>query len=162
MKFTTLFLGLATVCTLSLTACGSDGKVAKAGGAGGAALLGAPVPDVETEIEVALSKTGPFSIEASKTTAPAGKISLKITSYDKTKVLHEVVVTRTNTKAKALAASKEEAGMVDETGVIAEQEDVEDGQSMTMSLFLPAGHYVVMCNKPAHHAGGMYFDLDVT
>jgi uncharacterized cupredoxin-like copper-binding protein len=121
----------------------------------------AQVGKAETEIDVSVSKRDSFSLDLSVLTVPSGKVSFVTTGYDKDQ-LHELVVTRIDKKAKDLGPSDEAAGMVEEGGIIAELENIKGGSKANMSLFLAPGHYVVMCNKPGHHAGGMFADLDVT
>jgi uncharacterized cupredoxin-like copper-binding protein len=51
--------------------------------------------------------------------------------------------------------SEDTAGLT----VVDEVEDIAVGATPSLTVDLPAGHYVVICNLPAHYAGGMHTDF---
>ncbi|MEA2520042.1 MAG: hypothetical protein QOF49_2122 [Chloroflexota bacterium] len=134
----------------STPAAASPSAAASAAGASGAAASGAPVSAKESE----------FKIELASPTAPAGSVTFQITNGGT--VPHEFVVMKTDLAADKLPidASK---GVVSETtaGLTAvdEVEDIAVGATPTLTVDLPAAHYVVICNLPGHYAGGMHADF---
>ncbi len=52
--------------------------------------------------------------------------------------------------------------MASEDGALGEVADLEPGKDGTLTVSLPAGKYVLLCNLPGHFAGGMYATLDVS
>jgi uncharacterized cupredoxin-like copper-binding protein len=75
--------------------------------------------------------------------------------------VHEFVIVSTDLAANSLPL--DENGDVDEDqiNVVDEVEDLETGATQELSVNLPAGHYVLMCNEPGHYAQGMYLDFTV-
>ena len=46
--------------------------------------------------------------------------------------------------------------------VVDEQPEYDPGTTATLTVTLPKGHYVVMCNIEGHYKNGMYADLEIT
>ena len=47
------------------------------------------------------------------------------------------------------------AARADETGSVGETDDMAAGTTKDLTVNLPAGHYVLLCNLPGHYMGGM-------
>lgn len=101
-----------------------------------------------------------FKIELGATTAPAGSVTFKITNAGS--VVHEFVVLKTDLAADKLPVEASEGVVSEDTAgltVVDEVEDIAVGATPSLTVNLPAGHYVVICNLPAHYAGGMHADF---
>jgi len=97
-----------------------------------------------------------FKIELDATSAPAGSVSFALDN--KGTVVHEFVVFQTDLAADKLPLSADGTA-VDEAGggltLVDEVEDIEVGATPTLTVDLPAAHYVLICNVPAHYTSGM-------
>lgn len=107
-------------------------------------------------VKVNLGKTGEFTIDPSTTSVPAGPVTFQVAQHGK--VVHEMVVIRTDVKAAKIPIV---AGKADETGNIGETGDMAVGSTKDLSVDLKAGHYALICNLPGHYAGGMHTDFTV-
>ena len=166
----------AAVAAVALTAgCGSSSSSAPAAGTTEPATTPAPSPtstvgDIEREPTTTLATTAPasaatvaivmgkpneFSMVATPAEAPAGKVTFDVSNQGT--ILHEMVVV----PGAGAAALKLANGEATEDGSPGEVPDVEPGASGTVTITLPAGKYVVLCNLPGHFAGGMYTTLTV-
>jgi uncharacterized cupredoxin-like copper-binding protein len=106
------------------------------------------------------AKLSEYTIQLSSATAKAGDVTFKIANAGT--VVHELVVVQTDQGVDALPKNAE--GVVDEEQLISmgEQGDLEVGKATDLTLKLPAGHYMLICNLPGHFAGGMHADFTVT
>lgn len=109
------------------------------------------------KIDVSLTS---YAIAPSADTMNAGDVAFTITN-DASDQAHEFVIVSTDLAANALPVDAN--GDVDEEQitVVDEVEDLEMGATEDLSVNLPAGHYVLMCNEPGHYAQGMYLDFTV-
>jgi uncharacterized cupredoxin-like copper-binding protein len=127
------------------------------GAASTAPSAAAPAGGGGTAITAALSE---FKIELSAATAPAGPVSFALTNGGTT--LHEFVVFQTDLAADKLPMTAD-GTVVDEEGagitLIDEVEDIAVGASASLDVTLPAAHYVVICNIPAHYTSGMHAEF---
>jgi uncharacterized cupredoxin-like copper-binding protein len=76
-------------------------------------------------------------------------------------VIHHFVVLHTDVPEDKLAASRTQAGKVDETGNVGESGEINPGESKAFTITIPPGHYVLICNEPGHYAAGMHLALTV-
>lgn len=173
----TIVTATATVAAVAIVAgCGSSGSSpAAAGTTTEAATTPAPSPtstvgDVEKEpttpvttapaskatVTVTMGKPKEFSLSATPATAKAGKVTFNVTN--KGTILHEMVVV----PGASAAALKQPDGSASEEGSPGEVPDVEPGKGGNVTITLPAGKYVLLCNLPGHFAGGMYTTLTVS
>jgi uncharacterized cupredoxin-like copper-binding protein len=102
-----------------------------------------------------------FSITPAQTTVAAGKVTFDVKNDGPSQ--HEFVVFKTDLAEDKLPVKN---GNVDESGAglthIDEAEDIDAGQSKTLTIEnLPAGNYVLICNKPAHYVAGMHVAVKV-
>ena len=77
---------------------------------------------------------------------------------------HEFLVVRTDKTAAELLNDVDPAtNRIDEAllDVIDEQPEYDAGAPGSVTVDLPVGHYVVMCNIQGHYKNGMYADLEI-
>lgn len=91
-----------------------------------------------------------FSVTSSASTIHAGKVTFQVTNVGKAP--HEFVVLHT-TGAGVLPVKNGEAS---EAGHVGEIGNLNPGQSATLRLNLPPGHYVALCNFAGHYEAGMH------
>lgn len=108
--------------------------------------------------EVAAAE-GDFYINLDQPTVPAGEVTFRINNEGPS--VHEFVVFKTDLAPGNLPTSE---GKVDEEGLqgLGEKEDVQVGSEEDLTLNLPAGNYVVVCNLPGHYSAGMYASIKTT
>jgi len=99
-----------------------------------------------------------FSVQPSSSTVKAGKLTIKVTNHSKQE--HELVVFRTDL-AEAKLPLNAAGDRVDEeakgiTHLDPEAEGVAPGKSKTITIDLPAGRYVFICNLAGHYGQGMH------
>lgn len=110
-----------------------------------------------TTVDVALAKTGTFSLTPSVSTVPSGQVTFNVTN-DGTMV-HEMVVVKTDQTPQQLM---QKDGTADESTSVGEAADIPAGGSKSVTLTLPPGKYVLLCNLPGHYKGGMYATFTAT
>jgi len=153
MGLMALLAGLALVV---FTACSSDETTSPAAPAGGT-------------VAITLAE---FSVAATPSSVGAGSVTFEVTNEGPDDV-HEFVIIKTDLDYAALPA--DEDGAVSETGegmeVIGEIEDIEVGDTQSVTADLTAGSYALICNilqtEPdgtleAHYAEGMRTGFTVT
>ena len=91
------------------------------------------------------------------TAAKAGSVTFAITN--KGTIPHEFVVFKSDLAVDKLpmladgtAVDEEGAGLTS----VDEVEDIAVGATPTLTVTLPAGHYIVICNLPGHYQSGMH------
>ena len=99
-----------------------------------------------------------FSVSPSASTLNAGKITVKVENSSKQE--HELVVFRTDLAESKLPLNAN-GDRVDEEGagithLDPEAEGVAPGKSKTITIDLPAGRYVFICNLAGHYGQGMH------
>jgi uncharacterized cupredoxin-like copper-binding protein len=104
----------------------------------------------------------PMQIKLSAATAKAGLITFKVKNSSK-ETVHEMIVAVLKEPGKQLpyrAADSE----VDEKKITSKGEvsELDPGKSGTLSVNLPAGKYLLMCNVAGHFAAGMWVGFTVT
>ena len=133
------------VCA-TLAGCGSDSDGASENIAGGST--------VDATVKA-------FEVTAEPASVPAGDVTFNVTNIGES--THEFLVVRTDLAADKLPV---DGNAVDETSpdidIVDEIEDIEPGQTMSLSITLEAGDYVLICNLPAHYQSGMYLAFEVT
>jgi uncharacterized cupredoxin-like copper-binding protein len=160
-RTTLAFVAMASAAALVLAACsGSSTSTVAAGpatGSSSSSATGAP-------LAVTLGDTDAshmfMKLDSSKISA--GSVTFTV-SNDGAKV-HEFVVLSTPTLAKDLTYVKSEDEIDEEaTGITSpgEVEDIQPGDSATLTVDLPSGHYALVCNLKGHWRMGMYTDLQV-
>lgn len=110
-----------------------------------------------TVIEVVLGEPTEFALIPDPGTVESGKVTFAVTNRGA--VVHEMVVTKTDTGAGELGDANGEA---DESNALGELADLGAGESKSITLDLAPGHYALLCNLPGHYTGGMFADFEVT
>jgi uncharacterized cupredoxin-like copper-binding protein len=137
-----LLVGCASGASPSAAAPASQ-PAASGGGGGGTSVT---------------AKLTEFKIELGATSAPGGPVTFELTNSGT--VVHEFVVFKTDLAADKLPLAADGA-TVDEEGagasltLVDEVEDIAVGATASLAVDLPAGHYVAICNVPAHYTSGM-------
>lgn len=147
--------------SLTLAACGSsssDGNVSTSTPAATATAPATGTAPAKTQtVAVVLGKPNELSLVVTPTSVSAGKTTFVVTNRGE--MVHEMVVVPAPDGAAAL---KEADGSANEAGSLGEAADLEPGATARMTVTLPAGRYVLLCNLPGHFAGGMWADLTVS
>jgi uncharacterized cupredoxin-like copper-binding protein len=129
-----------------------------------AVLIGAPIASaqiVRTTAIIAVVKE--WKISTNTPSHVAGPITFYLDNQGN--IDHEFVIIQTDTLAKDLVAKVDPATMrLDEELLTSPGEygDLVAGVTGVVTIDLPAGHYVLMCNIADHYQLGMYADLEVT
>lgn len=144
---------------------GGIGSVAVLGLAGCAGTQSTPETDEPTTGAggTAVSATlEDYAIDLSQTTMPAGTVTFEIENAAEQE--HEFVVFDTDLAEDNLPTT-DDGNEVDESAesltVVDEVEDIEGGESATLTVDLPSGNYVAICNISGHYALGMYAGFTV-
>jgi len=129
-----------------------------------AVLVGAPIASAQllkTTAIIAVVKE--WKISTNTPSHIAGPITFYLDNQGN--IDHEFVIIQTDTLAKDLVAKVDPATMrLDEELLTSPGEygDLAAGVTGVVTIDLPAGHYVLMCNIADHYQLGMYADLEVT
>ena len=116
----------------------------------GAAVVGPASAGVSaTGVTVKLKE---FKLITSAKTAVAGKVTFTVTNIGK--INHEMVVMKSSLPPGKLPVNAKHR--VPEKGVVGEAGDVHPGQTKKVTLTLPAGRYVLLCNLAGHYKAGQY------
>ncbi len=128
----------------------SGGSAMSGGGMMGGNASGNPAPAGVRAIHV---KLGEMWVRPDYTSVKAGKVTFAATNSGKLE--HELMIERTPLKMDGPGRPNEEAAQ----GMI---EDMEPGESGTMTLRLTPGTYVLFCNVSGHYAAGQHMRFTVT
>jgi uncharacterized cupredoxin-like copper-binding protein len=97
-----------------------------------------------------------FKIGLSTSSAKAGSITFSVKNNGH--LSHEFIVDKTSTPASKL---KLKGSVAVVTGQVGKITPFKPGQTKTLTLTLKPGHYVLLCNVPAHYAAGQRIDFTV-
>ena len=97
-----------------------------------------------------------FAFDPKDAVATAGKVT--ISAPNDGKVVHELVVLKTNADPAKLPMDGDE---VNENTNVGEIPHVEPGATKKVTLKLAPGKYAMVCNLPGHYKAGMYGSLTV-
>ncbi len=113
-----------------------------------------------TPLTIAMSE---YAFTPTDTTAPVGKIT--ITAPNQGKLSHELVLIHTNLAVDKLplvsGGAEVDEDSFGEANLPGEIGDVEPGDTKSLTVTLPAGRYVVLCNIEGHYKAGMVGTLTV-
>ncbi len=102
-----------------------------------------------------------FGIDIEPRSVKAGEITFEVRNVSKD-MIHELVVTPLRDGERSLPYDESEQEVEeDDLVVLGEIEDLEPGQSGTLTLRLEPGEYVLFCNIAGHYDGGMWTLLTV-
>src|SRR6266540_740387 len=101
-----------------------------------------------------------YAFDLSSSSAPAGKVTFKITNNGK--ITHEFVVLQTDLAFDKLPMTAD--GSVDEDKLtsMGEQGDMDAGQTKDLTVDLKPGRYIIICNLPGHFKQGMHTEFKAT
>ncbi|MEX2031291.1 MAG: plastocyanin/azurin family copper-binding protein [Dehalococcoidia bacterium] len=148
----TALLVAAGILAVGAVACSSDDtdatEIATATSTGTGSGEEAAVAAVLTE----------WTIEIDRDSAPAGEVVFNADNQGT--IPHELVVIKSDLAEDALPVVD---GKVDESqvDVIGEIEEFPAGETVSASLTLKAGNYLLICNVPAHYGQGMHTTFTV-
>lgn len=100
-----------------------------------------------------------WATKPSPPTARAGKVTFAVKNNGH--LLHEFIVVKTNLPANKLPVKGTTANL-SKVKVEGKVPSFKPGQRRTLSLTLPKGHYVLLCNLPAHYKSGQYASFSVS
>ena len=123
-------------------------------GAGATATTTAPA--AATKVAVLMGKPKEFSLSAVPVQVAAGKTTFIVAN--KGTILHEMVVVASTGGAAAL---RQPDGTASEDGSLGEVADVQAGGGGQLTVTMPPGKYVLLCNLPGHFANRMYANFVV-
>lgn len=123
----------------------------------GAALT---IPSTAAGTELAIAH-GDFWITSSQPSAEAGPITFNVANAGE--IIHEFKVVRSDLPADSLPLIEEEF-IVDESqvDVVGYTDIMQPGETQTLTLDMPPGNYVFICNVPSHYQAGSYMSFQVT
>jgi uncharacterized cupredoxin-like copper-binding protein len=101
-----------------------------------------------------------YKIDLGATRPPAGSVTFQITNAGK--IQHEFVVVKTDLAADKLPIKSGESEVDEDDAQLTHVDEVEDinpGDTPTLTVDLPAGHYVLFCNVAGHYQSGMHVDF---
>ncbi len=127
----------------------------------GVALLGMACRPgyAEETLKATLLKNNTIQLDTSS--VKAGPVTFEVSNAPGASLTHELVVLKTDVAADKLPIKN---GHVPEGQFkkMGELEDVAPGKNKHMTLKLPPGRYVLICNQPGHYSMGMHTSLVVT
>lgn len=114
--------------------------------------------DGATQVNVTIKS---YDVTPDTLSVPAGKVSFHVTNADPS-ITHEMLVVHAQGDSFGLpydfAISRVIENQIDKPG---EVPDIQAGTSGDVTLDLPPGRYVLMCNLVAHFQAGMHTLIDV-
>jgi uncharacterized cupredoxin-like copper-binding protein len=115
-----------------------------------------------TAVSVGLDQ---WAVKPTTTTLSAGPVTFNVSNEGT--IPHEFVVLKTNTKASKIpiATFEGQADRINEdtSGTnVGETGDLNPAESKSVTIDLQPGHYVFLCNLPAHYQSGMHVDVTVS
>ena len=145
------------VLFLVAAACSSDDDGGSTGSTGGTAGTGSTSTGGGTSVDVTVQE---FAVLPAQESAPAGEVTFNVTNTGPEDT-HEFVVFKTDLAPDALPTAPD--GSVDEEGegleLIDEIEDIEVGDTPSLTVSLDPGSYVLICNivesGEVHYTSGM-------
>lgn len=132
--------------------CGGSSTASQPGPAGQHVAASSSRSQPGGPIEVKLSE---WSITSSASVAKPGKVTFAVQNAGK--VPHELVVLRTDKQPGQLGSG----ARIPEKGDVGETDDVPAGASKRLTVKLPKGHYVLVCNMAGHYSSGMHASFRV-
>ena len=109
------------------------------------------------------AKQSEWKISLSAGTHTAGDVTFDLSNRGT--IPHEFLVVATDKTAKELLEAVDpNTNRIDEEvlDVVDEQSEYDAATTAELTVTLPEGHYVVMCNIEGHYKNGMYADLTIT
>jgi uncharacterized cupredoxin-like copper-binding protein len=156
------FIGLASLAALAgalvLAGCGGNGTSSSGTTSAGTTTAASATATGPTALTVAMTE---FAFTPKDATAPAGTIT--INAPNQGKVIHELVLIKTDLATDALPVQGTDVNedAFPAAALPGEIPDVKPGTTGTLTVTLPAGRYVMLCNVEGHYKAGMVGTLTV-
>jgi uncharacterized cupredoxin-like copper-binding protein len=99
-----------------------------------------------------------WGIKTSRKASHAGKVSFGVRNAGK--LTHQFIVLRTNLPANKLPLHATTVNLT-KAGKVLGKISVAPGKNGHLSLTLKTGHYVLLCNLPAHYQAGQHTAFQV-
>ncbi len=122
-----------------------------------AAVLLAACSSAPSKINVDLTT---YKLAPTSNTAKAGNVTFTIKNLA-TDAVHEMLIVKTDLapdKLPLLSPAKVDEDKID---IVGKMEDIPVGQGGDLTVSLPAGNYVLICNVDGHYTAGMHVPLIV-
>lgn len=105
---------------------------------------------------------GGMSVRVNVASVKAGKVTFEVTNLSRS-IVHEMIVVAVENPNAPLPYDYN-TGQIPEKQVkmLGETEDMQPNAEKTITLDLPPGAYLLICNVPGHYAAGMWTPLTVT
>ena len=105
---------------------------------------------------------GMMSIRTDLSSVKAGAVTFDVTNWSRS-IVHEMVVIPVDSPDAALPYDYNKQEVIeDQVKVLGETDELQPNASKTLTLDLPAGNYLLICNVPGHYASGMQIPFTVT
>ena len=105
---------------------------------------------------------GMMSIRADTSTVKAGAVTFDVTNWSRS-IVHEMLVVAVDSPDTALPYDYSKQQVVeDQIKMLGETDELQPNASKTLTLDLPAGNYLLICNVPGHYGSGMQTSFTVT
>jgi len=105
---------------------------------------------------------GMMTIRADVPSVKAGPVTFNVINWSRS-VVHEMAVIAVDDPAAALPYDYNRQVVVeDQVNMLGETEELAPNASEALTLDLPAGNYLLICNIPGHYGSGMQMSFTVT
>jgi uncharacterized cupredoxin-like copper-binding protein len=101
-----------------------------------------------------------MQIVATPNTAPAGKVTFRVTNQS-TGLVHEMLLLKPASRTLPYD-DKTQRVIESKTVKLVDSDDIKPGASMTATATLRPGKYLMICNQPTHYASRMEAIFTVT
>ncbi len=122
----------------------------------GLAVTAAPPAETATSAAVVSVGLEEWKLVPERTVIPAGRLTFIVRNDGS--MTHELVVLRSDRRARALPVK---GGRAVEAGRLGRISQIASGASKRLTLKLPAGRYVLLCNLLGHYQAGQFAGLRV-
>jgi uncharacterized cupredoxin-like copper-binding protein len=103
-----------------------------------------------------------MKMTATPDSVKAGRITIHATNKSQA-LVHEVIVVRPSAKGAALPYDEKQGEVIEkQIKDLGEVSDLPPGKSGSLTVRLPPGSYLLICNQPNHYKAGMWTQLTVT
>lgn len=140
---------LASAMALALVAC--SGETATTG----------PAQTVTVDLTEVDSDTMQMTVDPQSVVA--GEITFEVTNSGD--LLHELVVFKTDLASDDLPTNESGSEVLEDgpgLSLVDEIEDIQSGDSGTLTVALEPGKYVLVCNIKGHYQKGLHADFEVS
>ena len=97
---------------------------------------------------------GMMSIRADASTVKAGNVTFDVTNWSRS-IVHEMLVIAVDSPDAALPYDYGKQQVIeDQVKMLGETDELQPNASKTLTLDLPAGNYLLICNVPGHYGSG--------